>query len=77
MALTVLAAGVVAFFVLFFLDGLNHSATATAGEALLGIGISVAGFVTGVAMFFYGLVKRSLEDGVRLEQPAGHRLYRG
>lgn len=73
-ALSVLAAGIVALFVWYFLNGLDRSATATAAEALLGIGISVAGVVTGTSFFFYGLVKLSLEDGVRLEQPAGHRL---
>lgn len=75
--LAAVAAGIVAFAVWFFLDGLNRSATATAAEALLGIGSSVAGFVTGTSFFFYALVKRSLEDGVRLERPEGHRLYRG
>ncbi|MBM7787891.1 hypothetical protein [Tenggerimyces flavus] len=74
---TLAAAGVAAFFVWFFLDGLHHSATETAGEALLGVGVSVAGFVTGVAFFFYSLIKQSMEDGVRLERPEGHRLYKG
>lgn len=75
--LTLAAAGVAGFFVWFFLDGLHYSATATAGEALLGVGISVVGFVTGTALFFASLIKQTLEDGVRLERPEGHRLHKG
>ncbi len=74
---TLAAAGVAGLFVWFFLDGLHHVAAMSAGEALLSIVISVAGFATGAAFFFAGLIKQSLEDGVHLERPEGHRLSKG